>query len=306
MTLEPGDIVSTGTPSGVGGTRDPHVWLKPGDELVISSPHLGRARDETPLRRIAALGGEHGDEHERQEPDDVEVEPVRGAELDGDRDRRRERGDLERRAAARVEGNRDGEHDRADAHGGAQEVQRRREAPDAERRASRGLVAEGAVVDLVDAAVGMNGTNSSAVTTTNDDREDERSSECGARRCPWRTAAPAPRARTSPRRPAPTMTPRPAGEASASIAPTDRRRDQRSRSRSRSSCRASTGRRARRTPSRPRAPGPPRRHAGGGRARTGRARSAGRTRSPPRGRPGRSPSPVPGEGQLERARRRGS
>jgi acylpyruvate hydrolase len=42
MTLEPGDIVSTGTPSGVGSTRDPRVWLKAGDEIVISSPTLGR------------------------------------------------------------------------------------------------------------------------------------------------------------------------------------------------------------------------------------------------------------------------
>ena len=42
MTLEPGDIVATGTPSGVGSVRDPRVWLKPGDELVISSPTLGR------------------------------------------------------------------------------------------------------------------------------------------------------------------------------------------------------------------------------------------------------------------------
>ena len=42
MTLEPGDIVSTGTPSGVGSAREPRVWLKPGDELVITSPTLGR------------------------------------------------------------------------------------------------------------------------------------------------------------------------------------------------------------------------------------------------------------------------
>jgi 2-keto-4-pentenoate hydratase/2-oxohepta-3-ene-1,7-dioic acid hydratase in catechol pathway len=44
MTLEPGDIVSTGTPAGVGSTRDPRVWLKPGDEIVISSPQLGELR----------------------------------------------------------------------------------------------------------------------------------------------------------------------------------------------------------------------------------------------------------------------
>jgi 2-keto-4-pentenoate hydratase/2-oxohepta-3-ene-1,7-dioic acid hydratase in catechol pathway len=41
MTLEPGDIVSTGTPAGVGSIRQPRVWLKPGDEIVISSPTLG-------------------------------------------------------------------------------------------------------------------------------------------------------------------------------------------------------------------------------------------------------------------------
>jgi acylpyruvate hydrolase len=41
MTLEPGDVISTGTPSGVGSTREPRVWLAPGDEIVISSPQLG-------------------------------------------------------------------------------------------------------------------------------------------------------------------------------------------------------------------------------------------------------------------------
>jgi 2-keto-4-pentenoate hydratase/2-oxohepta-3-ene-1,7-dioic acid hydratase in catechol pathway len=42
MTLEPGDVVSTGTPAGVGSTREPRVWLKPGDQIEISSPTLGR------------------------------------------------------------------------------------------------------------------------------------------------------------------------------------------------------------------------------------------------------------------------
>ena len=41
MTLAPGDIVSTGTPAGVGSVRNPRIWLKPGDELVVSSPQLG-------------------------------------------------------------------------------------------------------------------------------------------------------------------------------------------------------------------------------------------------------------------------
>jgi acylpyruvate hydrolase len=42
MTLEAGDIVSTGTPAGVGSVRQPHVWLKPGDDVVVESPTLGR------------------------------------------------------------------------------------------------------------------------------------------------------------------------------------------------------------------------------------------------------------------------
>ena len=41
MTLEPGDIVSTGTPAGVGSVRKPRVWLKPGDHVMVESPQLG-------------------------------------------------------------------------------------------------------------------------------------------------------------------------------------------------------------------------------------------------------------------------
>src|SRR5918912_2878548 len=41
MTLEPGDVVSTGTPAGVGSVRQKRVWLKSGDEIVVSSPQLG-------------------------------------------------------------------------------------------------------------------------------------------------------------------------------------------------------------------------------------------------------------------------
>jgi acylpyruvate hydrolase len=49
MTLEPGDIVATGTPSGVGSSRKPRIWLADGDEVVIESPTLGRL--ETTLKR---------------------------------------------------------------------------------------------------------------------------------------------------------------------------------------------------------------------------------------------------------------
>jgi acylpyruvate hydrolase len=41
MTLDPGDVVATGTPAGVGSLRDPKVWLKPGDRVEIRSPQLG-------------------------------------------------------------------------------------------------------------------------------------------------------------------------------------------------------------------------------------------------------------------------
>jgi 2-keto-4-pentenoate hydratase/2-oxohepta-3-ene-1,7-dioic acid hydratase in catechol pathway len=41
MTLEPGDLVATGTPAGVGSLRDPRVWLKPGDRVEVRSRQLG-------------------------------------------------------------------------------------------------------------------------------------------------------------------------------------------------------------------------------------------------------------------------
>jgi acylpyruvate hydrolase len=41
MTLEPGDVIATGTPAGVGSLRDPKVWLKPGDHVEVSSSQLG-------------------------------------------------------------------------------------------------------------------------------------------------------------------------------------------------------------------------------------------------------------------------
>jgi 2-keto-4-pentenoate hydratase/2-oxohepta-3-ene-1,7-dioic acid hydratase in catechol pathway len=41
MTLEPGDLIATGTPAGVGSLRDPKVWLKAGDRVEVRSPQLG-------------------------------------------------------------------------------------------------------------------------------------------------------------------------------------------------------------------------------------------------------------------------
>lgn len=41
MTLEPGDIVSTGTPPGVGMARKPPVYLKPGDVCTVGIEGIG-------------------------------------------------------------------------------------------------------------------------------------------------------------------------------------------------------------------------------------------------------------------------
>ena len=41
FTLEPGDVVCTGTPSGVGLGMDPKVWLKAGDVVRITIEQLG-------------------------------------------------------------------------------------------------------------------------------------------------------------------------------------------------------------------------------------------------------------------------
>ncbi len=41
-SLEPGDIISTGTPAGVGLGRTPHRWLRPGETIVTEVEGLGQ------------------------------------------------------------------------------------------------------------------------------------------------------------------------------------------------------------------------------------------------------------------------
>jgi 2-keto-4-pentenoate hydratase/2-oxohepta-3-ene-1,7-dioic acid hydratase in catechol pathway len=41
ITLEPGDILSTGTPAGVGVFRDPPVFLEPGDRARCEVEGIG-------------------------------------------------------------------------------------------------------------------------------------------------------------------------------------------------------------------------------------------------------------------------
>ena len=41
ITLEPGDVIATGTPPGVGFARKPPVFLKPGDEMEVLIEGIG-------------------------------------------------------------------------------------------------------------------------------------------------------------------------------------------------------------------------------------------------------------------------
>ena len=41
ITLEPGDVIATGTPAGVGFARKPPVFLRPGDRMEVNVEHIG-------------------------------------------------------------------------------------------------------------------------------------------------------------------------------------------------------------------------------------------------------------------------
>ena len=45
--LEVGDVISTGTPEGVGLGRTPQRWLKPNEEMVVTIEKLGQLRNRT-------------------------------------------------------------------------------------------------------------------------------------------------------------------------------------------------------------------------------------------------------------------
>ena len=47
MSLQPGDIISTGTPPGVGMGMNPQVFLKPGDEMKLGIEGLGEQTQKT-------------------------------------------------------------------------------------------------------------------------------------------------------------------------------------------------------------------------------------------------------------------
>jgi 2-keto-4-pentenoate hydratase/2-oxohepta-3-ene-1,7-dioic acid hydratase in catechol pathway len=52
MTLKPGDVITTGTPPGVGMGRKPPRYLQPGDVMTLGIDRLGRQR-----QRVVPFGG---------------------------------------------------------------------------------------------------------------------------------------------------------------------------------------------------------------------------------------------------------
>jgi 2-keto-4-pentenoate hydratase/2-oxohepta-3-ene-1,7-dioic acid hydratase in catechol pathway len=39
--LQPGDVIATGTPGGVGARRTPPIYMKPGDNVAVSVDRIG-------------------------------------------------------------------------------------------------------------------------------------------------------------------------------------------------------------------------------------------------------------------------
>jgi 2,4-didehydro-3-deoxy-L-rhamnonate hydrolase len=52
MTLDAGDILLTGTPAGIGNAREPPVFLKPGDEMIVRATGLGELRNRLVARDL--------------------------------------------------------------------------------------------------------------------------------------------------------------------------------------------------------------------------------------------------------------
>ena len=51
FTLEPGDVIATGTPSGVGMGRDPKRWLRDGDVCEVFVEGVGTLRNPVVAER---------------------------------------------------------------------------------------------------------------------------------------------------------------------------------------------------------------------------------------------------------------
>ncbi|MGH7877016.1 MAG: fumarylacetoacetate hydrolase family protein [Candidatus Dormibacteraceae bacterium] len=52
-TLEPGDVIATGTPAGVGKGRNPQVWLEPGQTMITRVENVGEMRNQVVEERAS-------------------------------------------------------------------------------------------------------------------------------------------------------------------------------------------------------------------------------------------------------------
>ncbi len=83
MTLEPGDLLLTGTPEGVIKGREDRAWMKPGDEYVVEVGPLGQLRNQMvtaePLgvaRMASARAAKRGDAEFLEERSDQSRAPA--------------------------------------------------------------------------------------------------------------------------------------------------------------------------------------------------------------------------------------
>jgi 2-keto-4-pentenoate hydratase/2-oxohepta-3-ene-1,7-dioic acid hydratase in catechol pathway len=53
FTLQPGDVIATGTPAGVGAFRDPPVFLRPGDVVRCEIERIGVLENHVVEPRLA-------------------------------------------------------------------------------------------------------------------------------------------------------------------------------------------------------------------------------------------------------------
>ena len=60
VTLEPGDLISTGTPAGVGAYRVPPIFLEPGDRVRCQVDGIGTV--ENPVIDWSDVPGDEDDE----------------------------------------------------------------------------------------------------------------------------------------------------------------------------------------------------------------------------------------------------
>lgn len=55
VTLQPGDVIVTGTPGGVGARRTPPLWLQPGDVVEVEISHVGLLANRVEQEGVAKV-----------------------------------------------------------------------------------------------------------------------------------------------------------------------------------------------------------------------------------------------------------